>query len=66
MNGRFYILGIHSPHPADTRIGGYWALSNRGDVLYLSARGCSEGFESFVRFIIEQGYIDKLINRRIK
>jgi len=60
-SGRFYMLGIHSSHPADTETGGYWAVNSKGDVLYLSARGCSEGFESFVKFIIDKGYIDRLL-----
>ena len=63
FNGRFYVLGIHSSHPAYTKIGGYWAVDRNRETLYLSARGCAEGFGVFAKFIIEQGYIKDILNR---
>lgn len=50
----FFVLPIHSSHPANTKIGGYWAYSESNDTLYLSPRGASIGFIDFVKTITNE------------
>jgi hypothetical protein len=47
----FFVLPVHSQHPNNTKIGGYWAYNESLDTLYLSPRGASFGFKEFIMTI---------------
>lgn len=59
-NGNFYVYGIKSSHDNNTKTGGYWACNKAHDILMLSPRGTSIGFEDFVKEIIARGYVDNI------
>ena len=58
----FYVLPIHSSHMPNTKNGGYWGINKKMNILYLSPRNITIGFEEFVRYAIHTGnIIEKII-----
>lgn len=47
-SGSFFVLGIQSSHPSNTKTGGYYAVSKEGNILILSPRGVAADWEHFV------------------
>jgi len=59
----FFVSDIYSSHPNNTLIGGYYAITNKNELL-LSPRGSFNGFSEFIDNIIENKDIYKLIKRK--
>jgi len=60
-NGAFYVYGIHSSHLTNTRIGGYWAVDKKYNVLFLSPRTSRIGFDEFIIELIKNKNFIKIV-----
>jgi hypothetical protein len=61
--GAFYVQPIQSSHLPNTKDGGYWAVKRDTKTLFLSPRGCTMGFEEFVKDIIDNLLIKKIYRK---
>ena len=66
-SGAFFVSGIQSSHPSNTKTGGYFAISSDGNTLILSSRGVAADWAHFVTDEMIRTLCKELqLNRRFK